>query len=203
MNSLGGVDTGLRARRSSASAPSIPPSGAIQTHIDNGTSCLITFEAITQNNASTFVLIWPKNNQGPSFVNQKSALASWLKNSTILPATSAPMNKYQIYQINNLRRWSTFELKLIERLDEDPEPVPLALGGINRTLNRTVAMTSIALGLANYVSPPGLLGGVYRLLSSSLHIVVTQGNRSTQDIVLANIAVFAFVDMPSLLVLRN
>ena len=203
MNSLGGVDTGIRARPSSALAPPIPLSQAIQTHIDNGTLCPITFEAITQENASTFVLIWPKNNQGPSFVHEMSALVAWRKNSTILPATSKPMNKYQIYQINKLSRGSTFQLQLSERLDEDPEPVPLALGGINRPLNSTVAMTSIALGLANYVSPPGLLGGVYRLLSSSLHIVVTQGNRSTQDIVLANIAVFAFVDMPSLLVLRN
>jgi len=99
------------------------------------------------------------------------------------------------------------------RIDDDRAnqaevfPQDIHLEEIDRSpfaINRTAAMTSIALLLANYVSPPRVpLGIGYRLLSSSLHTVVTQDNISTQDIVLANIAVFAVVDVPVYLFLAD
>lgn len=71
----------------------------IQTHIENGSTCPITFEEISRNNATNFLLVQPRNGGGPTFMCDYHLLLAWLADNRTFPPTTLPIEEYTVCQI--------------------------------------------------------------------------------------------------------
>jgi hypothetical protein len=71
----------------------------VQTHIENRSTCPITLEEISSNNATNFVLVQPRNGEGPTFVCDYGSLRNWLAYNRNFPPTRVPIEQYTVYQI--------------------------------------------------------------------------------------------------------